>query len=539
VRPTAAQRLLHAARDSGVIDAAALEESLSEARRAARDPVDLATTRLRVPREALYRALAHQRGLPFLPADALTPEPGLLGRAPAHLLQRKQVLPLRIADGRVLVATADPDDASTQQALRRALRLPLDLAVAEPPALEAALRRHLPGGEGAPAAPAAFDAVRFLDDLLAQACLRRASDVHVDPQPEGTRLRLRVDGHLVPAGPLLAADDAQALLSRIKVLGGLDIAERREAQDGGFRIDVAGQDLDVRLATIPTRLGERATLRLLGAESVELTVDRLGFAPDDRDRFRDALARPHGMVLLTGPTGSGKTTTLYAALEEVATPNRNVLTVEDPVERQIAGVSQVPVDRAGKVTFAGALRSLLRHDPDIIMVGEVRDGETADVAIKAAMTGHLVLSSLHANRAAGAPARLRDLGCPSYLIASTLRAVVAQRLVRRLCERCCVRRSAEPDELRRLDPERGDERAPVWEPHGCPSCVGTGFHGRLAVVEGLWLDDELARAVGADAHELELRRLAAAGGVRTLGEDALAKVLAGRTSLGEALGAAT
>ena len=325
------------------------------------------------------------------------------------------------------------------------------------------------------------------------------------------------------------------MTSRIKVLGGLDIAERREPQDGGFtaRLEREDQSIDVRLATIPNRHGERVTLRLLGVETQHLTLDKLGFDARSLVRFREVLAQPHGLVLLTGPTGSGKSTTLYAALRELAAPEINAMTVEDPVEFVIPGISQTQVDRAGKVTFARALRSLLRHDPDVLMVGEIRDAETADVAIKAAMTGHLVLSSLHTNRAAGAPGRLRDMGCPDYLIGSVLRGVVAQRLVRRLCDRCRQPRQAAPAELALLDPDRG-EPAQVWDPRGCPLCVGTGYRGRLALVEGFWIDETLTEAITSGASELALRRLAQQGGAGDLASDALGKVLDGRTSLSEA-----
>ncbi len=539
IRATEAIRLLRAASVAGLLAEASPEAILAEARRSGRDALDVATAQARLPREAFYRALAQERGLPFLEPDRLQADPALLARAPARLLLRKQVLPLRREGEAVLVATSDPADESTIETLRRVLEAQVALAVAEPPALQAALRRLLQTEAAEEAAP--FDAVAFLEDLLRQAWLRRASDVHLDPQPGGLSIRLRVDGQLVATGAVLAPGDAAALVSRVKVLGGLDIAERREPQDGGFAYEVASaegrrQPLDVRLATIPTRHGERATLRLLGVESEPLTIERLGFEAGDLQRVRAALAQPHGMVLLTGPTGSGKTTTLYAALEEVAAPQRNVMTVEDPVERVIPGVSQVQVDRAGKVTFARALRALLRHDPDVLMVGEIRDGETADVAVKAAMTGHLVLSSLHANRACGAPARLIDLGCQTFLVASVLRAVIAQRLVRRLCLRCRAARPARPGELTPLSGTAdAPEGATIHETVGCPACVGSGYAGRVALVEGLWVDDAIAAAFDAGGSEEALRRLTRERGERTLAQDALAKVLAGHTSVAEAL----
>jgi len=534
-----AQRLLGAAADTGLLRRSDTDRIVAEARRARRDPVDVATSTMRLPLEAFYRALAQQLGLPFVEAAELRPDPALVARLPASLLQRRRVLPLREEEGAVLVVVGDPEERSALQTLERRLGRPLRLALADPGALETALRHVAApageGGEGGDGAALDWDPVAFLDRLLQQAYLRRASDVHLDPQEDGLRIRIRVDGRLQPYGAPLTRDEAALLLTRVKVLGGLDIAERREPQDGGYvhRLgEPIDDDVDIRLATIPTRHGERATLRLLGIETRELTLDRLGFGDGDLERFRAVLQEPHGLVLLTGPTGSGKSTTLYAALREVADPARNVVTVEDPIEFVIDGITQVPIDRVGKVTFAGALRSILRHDPDVIMVGEVRDAETADVALKAAMTGHLVLSSLHTNRATTAVGRLVDIGCEPYLVAATLRAAIAQRLVRRLCARCRVARPAAAEELAPLG---GEGPAEVHGPGGCPACVGTGYQGRVALAECLWVDDALAAAVARRTDEEGLRRLARARGFRTLREQGLARVLAGETSLDEAL----
>jgi type II secretory ATPase GspE/PulE/Tfp pilus assembly ATPase PilB-like protein len=535
-------RLLQAATDTGMIKKPAQEEILGEARRARKDPIEVATSKLRIPREVFYRALAVQKRLPFLGAADLIPDPELLARVPARLLQRKDLLPLRNVAGQVLVATADPDDEQGLEALRRVFDLPLTLAVAEPPAIQAAVRRFARGPEGSALAPAAaaapWDAVAFLDDMIRQAWLRRASDIHLDAQEEGLRIRLRVDGRLQPWGPVLVHDEGNQLMSRVKVLGGVDIAEKREPQDGGFGHKVDGAALDVRLATIPTRFGERATMRLLGVETRELTIERLGFQPDDLRRFQDGLDHPHGLILLTGPTGSGKTTTLYAALRAISKPELNVLTVEDPIEFVIPGITQIAVDRAGKVTFAGALRSLLRHDPDVLMVGEIRDEETAHVSLQAAMTGHLVLSSLHTNRAFSAPSRLVDLGCEPYLLSGALRAVLAQRLVRALCHGCRRPERVTAQELAPLvglEAAKAHDGAKVHVPAGCPACVGTGYRGRLAVLEALWVDDAMAEAIGRGASGHELAEQCRARGYRTLGEDGLLKVLLGETSLAEAL----
>ncbi|MEZ6188017.1 MAG: GspE/PulE family protein [Planctomycetota bacterium] len=522
-------RLLRAAVEAGLLGHHTPESILQDARRGGLDPIALCSERERLPREAMFRALAGAHGLSFCPAGELVAEAELLEQASERLLLRKHVLPLtRLPDGRVRVAVADPEDDSTLTTLRRVFGA-VELVVAEPQAIRLALRRHgvREGSEEA------LDAVAFLDDLLHQAWLRRASDVHFDPQPEGLVLRLRVDGELASTGGVLGDEEGAAVLSRVKVLAGLDIAERRFPQDGSFTHELDGRRLDVRVATIPTRHGERATLRLLGIESEELTIEHLGFSQGSLGRLREALNHPHGMVLLTGPTGSGKTTTLYAALREVASPRVNVLTVEDPVERTIAGVGQVQV--GGKVGFAHALRSLLRHDPDVLMVGEIRDGETADIAVKAAMTGHMVLSSLHTNRAAGAPARLIDLGCQSFLVASVLRGVLAQRLVRRLCRGCRRPRIAEPQELKALDPTTRLESATVMDPVGCPTCLGSGYLGRIALSEALWVDAELRAAIEAGTNEDRLRELSFKHGGRSLAADGLEKVLAGDTSVSEAL----
>ncbi len=326
------------------------------------------------------------------------------------------------------------------------------------------------GGRGA----GADDPVALFDRLLKEAWLRRASDIHVEPGKESCRIRLRVDGVMQPWGPALARPQGEGLVSRIKVLAAMDIAETRATQDGGMAHRIAGWDgdpVDLRVASIPTRFGERVTLRILKSDAGPIGLDALGMPPFMLEALREVLARPHGIVLVTGPTGSGKSTTLYAALRELDLGCLNVLTVEDPIEQFMAGVSQVQV--SAKVGFAGALRSFLRHDPDVVLVGEVRDFDTADTALKAATTGHLVLSTLHTNSALGVVSRLADIGCERYLLADTLVGAIAQRLVRRLCRRCrrevdaCAEARAlfgvAPGEPLRLYEPGGGAR-PAWAP---------------------------------------------------------------------------
>lgn len=463
--------------------------------------------------------------LPFLAVQDVEPDRALVASAPESLLRRKRVLPLRAEEGHVLVATAAPDDVQTLDALERALGTPLRLALAEPRALEVAIERALLGvARPRLREPGVTDAVALLDDLLREAVGRRASDVHVEPLASELRVRFRTDGHLRVRLPSLRLEVAGPLLSRIKVLAGLDIAEKREPQDGGFswRSAPEGRPIDLRVATAPCRHGERATIRLLGLETEALTLGTLGLDPGRLATLEGAIARPHGMVLLSGPTGSGKTTTLYAVLRALNEPNLNIITVEDPIEYAIPGVNQVQVDGVGKVSFANVLRSLLRHDPDVLMVGEVRDAETADVAIKAAMTGHLVLSTIHTSSACGAVTRLVDLGVEPYLVGSTLSLVLAQRLVRRLCPGC---------------KKPGPSSEAPCVPAGCPDCFGTGYRGRLGVFELVQLDRELGALVSRRANEGELAQEVARRGGRTLREDGLARVREGVTTLDEVLAA--
>jgi len=324
---------------------------------------------------------------------------------------------------------------------------------------------------------------------------------------------------------------ANGLISRIKVLSNLDIAEQREPQDGGMSYYLPApidSEFNIRVATAPTRLGERVTMRILGQEAHNLTLEKLGMSAEDLVMFRKSIRKPFGMILLTGPTGSGKSTTLFAALQEINAPDLNIMTVENPIEYVMEGVSQIQT--GPKISFAGALRSLLRHDPDVLMVGEIRDEETADVALKAAMTGHLVFSTLHTNTAAGTVARLIDISCEPFLIGSTMNAVIAQRLVRRLCPHCRVEKAATAEERELLDVKTSV--ATIYEPKGCAYCQGSGYRGRLGLFETLWFDEELSKLVarGADEEELESR---AGTRLRSMWNDGAAKVLAGATTLSE------
>jgi general secretion pathway protein E len=377
------------------------------------------------------------------------------------------------------------------------------------------------------------DLVNLLNDIIKEAYLNKASDIHLVVEESGLRVRLRVDGKLRDYPVDADATVAAGLASRVKVLANLDIAEQRQPQDGGCSYKLAAPinaEFNIRVATAPTRLGERITMRLLGQHSEGITLTDLGMLPNDLKRFQQAIKNPYGMILLTGPTGSGKSTTLCAALQEINKPDINIMTVENPIEYVMEGVSQIQTGL--KISFADALRSLLRHDPDVLMVGEIRDHETADVSVKSAMTGHLVFSTLHTNNAVSAVTRLIDIGCEAFLIGSTMTAVIAQRLVRRLCEQCRQPRSATQEELTVLNCE--EKELTVYDPIGCPSCQGTGFKGRLGLFETLWFDEKLARLVSQGGTEEEIEMVSAkSGNLKFMWQDGCEKVIEGMTTLAE------
>jgi len=375
--------------------------------------------------------------------------------------------------------------------------------------------------------------VRLVNLLLIEALDARASDVHLEAYQDGLRVRYRVDGVLQNA-PSPPVHLTAAIISRLKIMAELDIAERRLPQDGRIRLRLQNRQVDVRVSTVPTLRGESVVLRLLDKERGRISLAELGMAPDTLELFTEVVSRPHGIVLVTGPTGSGKTTTLYGAIEMIRTGREKILTVEDPVEYELAGVPQVPVNEKVGVTFAAALRSLLRQDPDIILVGEIRDAETAQIATQAALTGHLVLSTLHTNDAPTALTRLLDLDIAAYLVASTVDAVLAQRLVRVICANCKTETRPDKAAARRLDVEAlGLTR--VWKGAGCPECRGTGYRGRTGVYELLVMDNELRLEVQRRRGSEELRAMAVAKGMRTLLDDGVRAAREGVTTLDEVL----
>jgi len=376
--------------------------------------------------------------------------------------------------------------------------------------------------------------IRLVNTLISQALKERASDIHIEPFESEVVVRFRVDGvlHAIVHPP---KGVQAAITSRIKVMADLDIAEKRHPQDGRFRVKIAGREVDVRVSILPTAYGERVVMRLLDRGARMLTLKELGMSDGELELMRRVIASPHGILLVTGPTGSGKSTTLYASLMQVDRKNRNVMTIEDPIEYQLAGVAQMQVQPKIGVTFAAGLRSILRQDPDIVMIGEIRDLETAEIAIQASLTGHLVLATLHTNDAMSAIVRLQDMGVEPYLVASSLVMTQAQRLVRRLCDHCKEPHSITEDDLQALEISAADASGvkDIYEARGCDHCLNTGFHGRVAIYEMATISDEMRNAIHNAKGLPTLRKIARKEGMKTLRQDGARHALAGLTTVDE------
>ena len=380
--------------------------------------------------------------------------------------------------------------------------------------------------------------IRFVDLLLSQAVKSRASDIHIEPQELSMMIRMRIDGVLRDMIPPARKMQA-AIVARIKILSNMDIAERRLPQDGRFKIKASGRDIDVRVSVIPTIYGEKVVMRILDASAVNHNLDQLGFAPELLEEFKTVLSQPHGIIIVTGPTGSGKSTTLYSALNYLRDPTKNITTVEDPVEYRLAGINQVQVKSEINLDFALCLRSILRQDPDIILIGEIRDKETVEIAIKASLTGHLVLSTFHTNDAPSAISRLVYMGVEPYLLASSLNLIVAQRLVRKICDRCKEKVELGEKILKRLKitPEQAKDAA-FYQGRGCKACGGTGYLGRLPVFEFLVMDNDIREKLVTGVNESQIRAVARQKGYGGLLESGVSKILQGLTTAEEVLSVA-
>jgi len=498
------------------------------------------------------QVLSGQLGVPLVAAEDFPADPPEVEGLLPEFLQAHGVLPLALQGDELHVAMAAPQDAFVVKALRLATGRAIRPHLALPSAIEKALAEPvqeaaeesddnlfgdgLDGGDFvehlkdlASEAPV----IRLVNTIIGRVTDLRASDIHLEPFDDGLHVRYRVDG-VIHTGDIVPPRLSAAVGSRVKLLAHLDIAERRLPQDGRIKTRVKGRELDLRVSTVPTVHGESVVMRVLDRASVRLNLDTMGFAPDTLARFNTLLARPHGILLVTGPTGSGKTTTLYAALSKIDAQANKIITVEDPVEYQLEGINQIQVHPQINLTFANALRSILRQDPDIIMIGEMRDGETAQIAVQSALTGHLVLSTLHTNTAAGAITRMQDMGVESYLITSSVNGVLAQRLVRTLCSHC--KESYQPGAellastgLGRFCPPG----QPIYRAVGCAQCRQSGYRGRTGIHELFLLDEPMRRAIIEGRDASALHALAAQGGMLSLFEDGLRKVAAGVTTLDE------
>ena len=512
--------------------------------------LDAVITRLGLLSErALAESLAQASGLALVTA-ADFPTAALAGTAlSAAFLRDLRAMPIALRPDAVTIAVANPFDLFADRAFAHLFGRTVAKAVARSSDIEAGIERaYRPAEEAGDDPVGALDdddierlkdlvsdapAIRAVNRLISQASDVRASDIHLEPTEDSLTVRLRIDGVLREVEPLPAAMRA-SIISRVKVMAGLNIAERRLPQDGRLRLAVRGHEIDLRVATAPSIHGESVVMRILDRAKLALDFDTLGFDAALASNLRAAIGRPHGIVLVTGPTGSGKTTTLYAALSELNGPERKLLTIEDPIEYRLTGVVQAQINPGIGFTFGAALRSFLRQDPDVMMVGEIRDGETADIAVQAALTGHMILATLHTNTAAGAITRLLEMGVEPFLLSSVLNGVLAQRLVRRLCVAC--REPFEPHGP--LPAALGrDVVAPplLYRAVGCPTCDGSGYAGRVALLEFLRVDETIAPLILSRADAREIARRAEEGGARSLVQDGLTKAAAGITTVEELL----
>ena len=512
----------------------------------------------------VLRALGEEVGLDFVDLAETDVDLSLLSGFPHRLIHRETLFPIRRDNGAIVVATSDPFDLYPLDEVAAATGLTVQPVLASRDEISRLIKTHLGVGsetvesliaktadqqvelleeietDGSELSEMAQEAsvVRLVNEILLEAIHSRASDVHVESGAEGLVIRYRIDGilHPQPVPPEITRFQS-AIISRLKIMAHLNIAEKRLPQDGRIKLRVSGREVDVRVSVIPMIHGEGIVMRLLDKAAMDFELQKLGMEAELHARFQELIRLPHGIVLVTGPTGSGKTTTLYSALLEIKSDETKIITTEDPVEYQLEGVNQIQVHPKIGLTFAASLRSILRHDPDIVLVGEIRDLETAENAIQASLTGHLVFSTLHTNDAAGAYTRLVDMGVEPFLVASTVEAVMAQRLVRTLCKECCESYVPTAEQLPADFPHdalRSAGGSLVW-PVGCRKCRNVGYLGRIGLYELLVSTEQIRSLAHDGASSWEIKRVAAEEGMRTLREDGWTKVVSGRTTVDEVL----
>jgi len=542
------------------IDAEAIDAALEEQQENGRLLGEILLGKKLVGPGILAAALARQVDLPYL--ETIPEESGdqeLLQLVPIGFAKEYEIFPLEKTDGLLRLAVADPFDSRPVNDLTTLTGHRVELAVATPEEILRAINRayEKQAGSNAELAPdiEADDSdladnlepadlldtsdeapiIRFVNSLITKAYKERASDIHLEPFEKELLVRFRIDGILYEIMDLIIKAHA-SIISRIKIMSGLNIAEKRLPQDGRFRVRIAGKDLDVRVSSLPTAFGERIVLRLLDKSSSVLGLDQIGLEPKLRNQVEQMISSSHGIFLVTGPTGSGKTTTLYAGLSKLNTREKNIITVEDPIEYQLAGVGQIQVNPKIDLTFANGLRSILRQDPDIIMVGEIRDGETAEIAVQSALTGHMVFSTLHTNDSAGALTRLVEMGIEPFLAASSIVGILAQRLVRRICPDCKEPETPSAELLAELGlkPDQADN-ATFYRGRGCSACFDIGYRGRSGIYELLPMSDRIRDLLMQNKDAATIKSAAVKDGMRSLRHAGLAKALQGETTLEEVL----
>ena len=541
--------------EGGLVSSGQLEAAYEEQERVGRALGRVLIEQGVLTESQLVSALATQIGLRFVDLSEFAVDGSAVGRVPGPVCRRHSAIPIGFEDGRLLVAMADPANVFAVDDIRSLTGLDVKPVVATRGDVAAAIDRYYRADSDLDDLTSALDAqddeddlskvkeivedapiVKYVNLLITQAIQDRASDIHLEPSENDLRVRFRIDGvlHEVMRSPKAIQS---GVISRLKIMADINIAERRIPQDGRLSVNAHGKKVDLRVATLPTVWGEKVVMRILDNSTAMLDLSDLGFTEDNYERYSRSFTKPYGMILVTGPTGSGKSTTLYATLNIVSRPEVNVITVEDPVEYRLPGINQVQTNNKAGLTFASALRSILRSDPDIVLIGEIRDHETGQIAVEAALTGHLVLSTLHTNDAPSAITRLTEMGIEPFLVGSALDAVLAQRLARRLCKKCKQAYTPTPESLvaSSFPWQDGEDLPELFRPVGCSVCAKTGYKGRLALHEVMLISEEVERLAVERASATVIEQVAKAEGMRTLRQDGLAKVLAGTTSLDEIL----
>ena len=546
--------------DENILDKSAIEKLLCEQDQSGKSFINMLKTRGLVSKDQLTKLVAVTNGIEFISLSPDMIDPMVVRLVPYDIARKHNLIPIRIEDDGLLVAMSSPMNLSVRDMIATKTGYRVIPVAATDEAVRAVISYHfsvesvtkqdivkmrmkgssddmtaIRKSRSQSSKVADAPIVRLVDSFITGAIDARASDIHIEPQLPDMRVRYRVDGILLDALDVPASAQRE-VISHVKILADMDISERRIPQDGHISIDHRGKGYDLRVSSLPATGGEKIVIRILDASTGLMTLDEITNTDDEYDSLKNLTANPYGMILLTGPTGSGKTTTLYSMIQELNTPEKNIVTVEDPVEYRLKGVTQVQVKPDIDRTFANGLRSILRQDPDIILVGEIRDYETAEIAISAALTGHLVLSTLHTNDAAGAVSRLVSLGIPPFQVASSVLGVVAQRLVRVVCPKCKKSYKPAGEEMKMLfDGQEPDKKKTIYKSQGCGSCRNTGYHGRAATYEILNITDGIKNMIVDSASDNQIKAEAVKQGMKTLKKRAIGQVLDGITTLNELL----